>query len=63
MTCDDCDVYICSQCAETDHTDHDWKATSTAESLRRRELKQTLNKVKDIDVIEMNEMNQKAVEK
>lgn len=34
----------------------------TAGSLRRRDLKKTLGMVKDIDVKEMNEMMQKAVE-
>ncbi|XP_065926117.1 E3 ubiquitin-protein ligase TRIM38-like [Magallana gigas] len=62
ITCEDCDEFICSQCAKTDHKDHDWKTIPTAGSLRRRELKKTLGKVKDIYVIEMNEMMQTAVE-
>uniref|UniRef100_K1RIS6 Tripartite motif-containing protein 38 n=1 Tax=Magallana gigas TaxID=29159 RepID=K1RIS6_MAGGI len=62
ITCEDCDEFICSQCAKTDHKDHDWKTIPTAGRLRRRELKKTLSKVKDIYVIEMNEMIQTAVE-
>lgn len=60
MTCEDCDEFICSQCAKTDHKDHDWKTIPTAGSLRRRELKKTLSKVKEEDVIEIDEKIKKA---
>nr|XP_034318344.1 uncharacterized protein LOC117686753 [Crassostrea gigas] len=60
LTCEDCDEFICSQCAKTDHKDHDWKTISTAGSLRRRELKKTLRKVKKEDVKKMEEKIQKA---
>uniref|UniRef100_K1R9X8 Uncharacterized protein n=1 Tax=Magallana gigas TaxID=29159 RepID=K1R9X8_MAGGI len=29
ITCDDCDEFICKQCAKTDHVDHDWTTIST----------------------------------
>ncbi|XP_052703772.1 uncharacterized protein LOC128180031 [Crassostrea angulata] len=60
MTCEDCDEFICSECAKTDHKDHDWKTIPTAGSLRRRELKKTLNKIKEEDVKKMEKKIQKA---
>ncbi|XP_065925641.1 uncharacterized protein [Magallana gigas] len=60
MTCEDCNEFICSQCAKTDHKDHDWKTISTAGSLRRRKLKKTLRRVKDEDVTEIDEKIKKA---
>lgn len=50
ITCEDCDEFICSQCAKTDHKDHDWKTIPTAGSLRRRDLQKTLGKVKEKNV-------------
>ncbi|XP_052703774.1 uncharacterized protein LOC128180032 [Crassostrea angulata] len=50
ITCEDCDEFICSQCAKTDHKDHDWKTIPTAGSLRRRDLQKTLGKIKEKDV-------------
>lgn len=50
ITCEDCDKFICSQCAKTDHKDHDWKTIPTAGKLRRGELKKTLGKIKEKDV-------------
>uniref|UniRef100_K1Q441 Uncharacterized protein n=1 Tax=Magallana gigas TaxID=29159 RepID=K1Q441_MAGGI len=60
MTCEDCDEFICSQCAKTDHKDHDWKTITTAGSLRRRELKKTLRRVKEKDIAEIDEKIKKA---
>uniref|UniRef100_A0A8W8M5C0 B box-type domain-containing protein n=3 Tax=Magallana gigas TaxID=29159 RepID=A0A8W8M5C0_MAGGI len=60
MTCEDCDEFICSQCAKTDHKDHDWKTIPTAGSLRRRELKKTLSKVKENDIAEIDKKMKKA---
>ncbi|XP_065926466.1 uncharacterized protein [Magallana gigas] len=60
ITCEDCDEFICSQCAKTDHKDHDWKTIPTAGSLRRRELKKTLCKIKEKDVKTMDEKIQMA---
>lgn len=60
MICDDCDEFICSRCAKTDHKEHDWKTISTTGSLKRRDLKKTLTKVKDEDVKEMDKKIKKA---
>ncbi|XP_052684010.1 uncharacterized protein LOC128164278 [Crassostrea angulata] len=60
MTCEDCDEFICSQCAKTDHKDHDCKTIPTAGSLRRRELKKTLSKVKEKDIGEIDVKIKKA---
>uniref|UniRef100_K1PRS2 Uncharacterized protein n=1 Tax=Magallana gigas TaxID=29159 RepID=K1PRS2_MAGGI len=62
MTCEDCDEFICSQCAKTDHKDHDWKTISTAGNQRRRELKKTLGRVKEEDVKMMDEKIKKTSE-
>nr|XP_034309487.1 uncharacterized protein LOC105346241 [Crassostrea gigas] len=60
ITCEDCDEFICSQCAKTDHKDHDWKTIPTAGSRRRKELKKTLSKVKEKDFAEIDEKIMKA---
>uniref|UniRef100_A0A8W8MUN2 B box-type domain-containing protein n=1 Tax=Magallana gigas TaxID=29159 RepID=A0A8W8MUN2_MAGGI len=60
LTCEDCDEFICSQCAKTDHKDHDWTTIPTAGSLKRRELRKTLSKVKEEDVKKMEKNIQKA---
>uniref|UniRef100_K1PTY3 Uncharacterized protein n=1 Tax=Magallana gigas TaxID=29159 RepID=K1PTY3_MAGGI len=60
MTCEDCDEFICSQCAKTDHKDHDWNTIPTAGSQRRRELNEVLSKIKEEDVKEMDEKIEKA---
>eukprot|EP00105_Crassostrea_gigas_P045013 XP_019929161.1 PREDICTED: uncharacterized protein LOC109620696 [Crassostrea gigas] len=60
MTCEDCDEFICSQCAKTDHKDHNWKTISTAGIQRRKELKNTLSKVKEKDVKEMDDKIKKS---
>lgn len=54
MTCDDCDEFICSQCAKSDHKDHYWKTISTAGIQRRKELrKNALSKKKGENVKKM----------
>uniref|UniRef100_A0A8W8IJK5 ceramidase n=1 Tax=Magallana gigas TaxID=29159 RepID=A0A8W8IJK5_MAGGI len=58
MTCEDCDEFICSQCAKTDHKDHDWKTIPASGSQRRRELNEVLSKIKEEDVKEMDEKKQ-----
>lgn len=55
MICDDCEEFICKQCAKTDHKNHDWNTISTAGTLRRRELKKTLGKIKEEDLKELSE--------
>lgn len=54
MTCEDCDELSCLQCAKTDHKDRDWKAILTVGSLRRRELKKNMCKIKEEDVKEID---------
>ncbi|XP_061177733.1 uncharacterized protein LOC133186514 [Saccostrea echinata] len=36
--CDDCDEFICSKCAKTDHKIHNWDTLATVASQRRREF-------------------------
>lgn len=55
ISCEDCDEFICSQCAKTDHKYHDWNTILTAGSIRRKGLKRTLSKVKEEDLKELDE--------
>uniref|UniRef100_A0A8W8IGK9 B box-type domain-containing protein n=1 Tax=Magallana gigas TaxID=29159 RepID=A0A8W8IGK9_MAGGI len=63
MICDDCDEFICSQCAKTDHKDHDWKTISAAGSQKRRNLNKTLTKLKEEDVKELDKEIEKVLVK
>ncbi|XP_061165854.1 tripartite motif-containing protein 75-like [Saccostrea echinata] len=49
MICEDCDKFICAECAKTDHRNHDWKTLPTAASLRRRGLLNFMKKIKEED--------------
>lgn len=60
LTCEDCKEFICSQCAKTDHKDHDWKTIPTTATERRRDLKEFLIKMKEEGMQKMDEMIQKA---
>lgn len=60
ITCKDCDKLICSQCAKTDHKDHDWNTIPTAGILKRRELNETLSKVKKKDMKAIDEKIKRA---
>lgn len=52
---EDCDEFICSQDAKTDHKDSDWNTILTAGSLRSRELKKTLGTVMEGDAKKRDE--------
>lgn len=45
IICKDCDKFICSKCAKTDHIEHDWDTISTAASIKRRGLNEFLDKI------------------
>lgn len=60
MTCEECDEFICSQCAKTDHKNHNWKTIPTAGIQKRKELKKTLSTTKEEVVKDMDEKIQKA---
>lgn len=65
ITCDDCDKFICKRCAKTDHMDHDWNTISTAASIRRRDLKMSLKKMRENELREIDkkiEMTAKQIE-
>ncbi|XP_061169479.1 uncharacterized protein LOC133178803 [Saccostrea echinata] len=46
MVCEDCDVFICSTCAKSDHNGHNWVTQATAAIHRKRELLKYLRKIK-----------------
>ncbi|XP_062574109.1 uncharacterized protein LOC134235950 [Saccostrea cucullata] len=52
MVCEDCDEFICVECAITDHRDHDPKTLPTAATERRRSLLKFLKRVKEEDLFE-----------
>lgn len=52
---EDCDEFICSQGAKTDHKDPDWNTILTAGSLRSRELKKPLGTVMEGDAKKRDE--------
>ncbi|XP_062572803.1 uncharacterized protein LOC134234772 [Saccostrea cucullata] len=47
MICEDCDEFICGDCAKSNHRDHNWKTISTAATQRRRGLLKFLKKIKE----------------
>lgn len=65
ITCDDCDEFICKKCAKTDHMDHDWTTISTAASIKRRDLKMFIKKMKENELREVDkkiEMTAKQID-
>lgn len=60
ITCEDCEKFICSKCAKTDHRDHDWNTIATAAILIRRDLTNRLCKIDDEYVKEIYEEIQKV---
>ncbi|XP_062572808.1 tripartite motif-containing protein 75-like [Saccostrea cucullata] len=59
MICEDCDEFICARCAKTDHKDHDWKTLTTAATQRRRGLLKFLKKIKEEDLLGIDEKIEK----
>ena len=47
MVCEDCEEFICSNCAKTQHKEHNWSTINTAAVNRRRELRSYLQKVRE----------------
>lgn len=59
-TCEDCDEFICLQCAKIDHKEHNWKTIPTAGIQKRKDLKKTFSKVIEYDWKEIDVKIQKA---
>ncbi|XP_062569487.1 uncharacterized protein LOC134231542 [Saccostrea cucullata] len=47
VICEDCDEFICGDCAKSNHRDHNWKTLTTAATQRRRGLLLFLKKIKE----------------
>ncbi|XP_062575307.1 uncharacterized protein LOC134237219 [Saccostrea cucullata] len=60
MICEDCDEFICSKCAKTDHRDHSCNTIPKAADLRRKGLQKCLNKVKGEDLHGIDEKIEKV---
>ncbi|XP_048753568.2 uncharacterized protein LOC125664803 [Ostrea edulis] len=52
--CEDCDEFICTDCAKTDHKDHNWVTIVKAASQRRRQLFRFIQNIKGKKVPEMD---------
>ncbi|XP_062609423.1 uncharacterized protein LOC134271193 [Saccostrea cucullata] len=59
MVCEDCDEFICVECALTGHGGHDPKTLSTAATQRRRGLLKFLKKIKEEDLPGIDEKMEK----
>lgn len=54
LTCEDCDCFICSTCAKTDHRDHNWSTESATANKRRRQLSAYLQRVREEELPAMH---------
>ncbi|XP_061185001.1 uncharacterized protein LOC133193016 [Saccostrea echinata] len=61
IICEDCDEFICSKCAKTDHRDHEWNTLSTAATKWRRDLLTLLTKIKEEDLPGIDEKISKQI--
>lgn len=61
MFCEDCKVFICSECAKTDHRDHRWVTIVKAASDRRRQLQKLLSDVKKENLPKIDEGLKKSL--
>ncbi|XP_061185004.1 uncharacterized protein LOC133193020 [Saccostrea echinata] len=61
IICEDCDEFICGDCAKTDHRDHNWKTLPTAATERRRGLLKFLRKIKEVDLPGIDEKISKQI--
>jgi hypothetical protein len=52
--CEDCDKFLCTDCAKTDHKDHNWVTIVKAASQRRRQLFRFIKTIKEEKVPEID---------
>ena len=55
MTCEDCEVFICSTCAKKSHRKHNWRPISTAATLIKRGLKGSLENIEKTYIVQLDE--------
>ncbi|XP_062576216.1 uncharacterized protein LOC134238109 [Saccostrea cucullata] len=60
VICEECEEFICGDCAKTNHRDHNWKTLSTAATQRRRNLLKFLRTIKEEDLSGIEEKNEKV---
>ncbi|XP_062570108.1 tripartite motif-containing protein 75-like [Saccostrea cucullata] len=63
VICEDCDEFICGDCAKSNHRDHNWKTLTTAAKKRRRGLLKFLEKIEEEDLPGIEENIAKASKK
>ncbi|XP_062613117.1 tripartite motif-containing protein 75-like [Saccostrea cucullata] len=59
LICEDCDEFICAECAKTDHRDHNWKTLTSAATQRRRNMQEFLKKIMEEDLPGIDEKMEK----
>lgn len=53
LSCESCEVFVCSTCVKTQHKDHDWQTIATAARIKRKEiLESTKNMQEKIDQLD-----------
>jgi hypothetical protein len=58
--CENCDTFICTDCAKTDHKDHNWVTVVKAASQRRRQLLRFIQTIKDEKIQHIEDKIQNA---
>ncbi|XP_062619779.1 uncharacterized protein LOC134281307 [Saccostrea cucullata] len=63
IQCEDCDLFICSSCAKTDHKEHNWVTNATAASKRRKDIVQYryLETIKEVNLSGIDEKIDEAL--
>ena len=60
ITCEDCEIFICSKCVKEDHKEHCWNTLSTAATLKRRGLLKSMKKIEEEDIQRLENQIEKA---
>ncbi|XP_061167542.1 uncharacterized protein LOC133176434 [Saccostrea echinata] len=55
LVCEDCHIFICSTCAKTDHSGHNWVTQGVAASQRRKGLLKFLRDIKEVQLPKVDE--------
>lgn len=61
IECEDCGEFICFKCVKIEYKDYDWNIIMLVVSLRRRQLKEYLCMIREMNVKEMDKKIQNVV--
>lgn len=56
IICDDCDEFICKKCVKIDYMDYDWIIIFIVVSIKRRDLKMFIKKMKENELWEIDKI-------